>query len=392
MPVVVADLHSALPAVLVGVLATDPDLRVAYVMTDGGALPAGVLPDPGRAGRRRWPAWSPWARPSAATWRRSPCTPGCWPPGTCCGADVAVVTQGPGNLGTGTPVGLLRGGRRGGLQRRARAGRAGRRRAADLRRRPAPAAPRGVPPLADRVRPGGAGRGHAGARRAGSRRSSARRSTRTWPGSPTATRWCGWTPTAWTTRCAPLPRRRCRRWAAAGRRPERAYFLAAAAAGTHAALRRAGGTPRGRSRAPALICFSADQGRPRLRGPSRRHMQAMSFSTRSSTDLNGSLHSTVRWAWSLSLRCTQSTVKSRRLLLRLADELAAQPGPGGLRRHVLGLEDARLVGHPVDLAGPLEQVVQAAGAADVVVGEVHLGDPRGATAAGRAWPGSARSG
>src|SRR5215213_5738664 len=40
MPVVVADLHSALPAVLIGVLATDPDLAVAYVMTDGGALPA----------------------------------------------------------------------------------------------------------------------------------------------------------------------------------------------------------------------------------------------------------------------------------------------------------------------------------------------------------------
>src|SRR5919107_6348068 len=41
MPVVVADLHSALPAVLIGALATDPDLKVAYVMTDGGALAAG---------------------------------------------------------------------------------------------------------------------------------------------------------------------------------------------------------------------------------------------------------------------------------------------------------------------------------------------------------------
>src|SRR6185369_9428649 len=37
MPVVVADLHSALPAVLAGALATRPGLRVAYVMTDGGA-------------------------------------------------------------------------------------------------------------------------------------------------------------------------------------------------------------------------------------------------------------------------------------------------------------------------------------------------------------------
>ena len=46
------------------------------------------------------------------------------------------------------------------------------------------------------------------------------------------------------------------------------------------------------------------------RGPST--CEAMSLSTRSSTALNGSLHRTVRWAWSLSLRCTQSTVKSRR--------------------------------------------------------------------------------
>ena len=35
---------------------------------------------------------------------------------------------------------------------------------------------------------------------------------------------------------------------------------------------------------------------------------AMRRSTRSSRDLNGSLHSTVRCAWSLSFRCTQSTV------------------------------------------------------------------------------------
>jgi serine/threonine protein kinase len=46
--------------------------------------------------------------------------------------------------------------------------------------------------------------------------------------------------------------------------------------------------------------------------PGALHMLAMSRSTRSSTDRNGSLHSTVRCAWSFSFRCTQSTVKSRR--------------------------------------------------------------------------------
>src|ERR1017187_4451764 len=42
------------------------------------------------------------------------------------------------------------------------------------------------------------------------------------------------------------------------------------------------------------------------------HMPAISFSTRSSTERNGSLHRTVRWAWSFSFRCTQQTKKSRR--------------------------------------------------------------------------------
>jgi ABC-2 type transport system permease protein len=38
------------------------------------------------------------------------------------------------------------------------------------------------------------------------------------------------------------------------------------------------------------------------------HIDAMSLSTRSSWARKGSLHRTVRWAWSLSLRWTQSTV------------------------------------------------------------------------------------
>src|SRR3954452_14516241 len=41
MPVVVGDLHSAPMAVRIGVLATDPGLKVAYVMTEGGSSVAG---------------------------------------------------------------------------------------------------------------------------------------------------------------------------------------------------------------------------------------------------------------------------------------------------------------------------------------------------------------
>ena len=105
MPVVVADLHSALPAVLIGMLATDPDLKVAYVMTDGGALPAafsrtlaGLAPSlvgvvtVGQA----------WGGDLEAVTLHS----GLLAARHVLQADLAVVTQGPGNLGTGTPWGF----------------------------------------------------------------------------------------------------------------------------------------------------------------------------------------------------------------------------------------------------------------------------------------------
>ncbi|MFP5369401.1 MAG: DUF3866 family protein [Actinomycetes bacterium] len=105
MPVVVADLHSALPAILIGMLATDPDLKVAYVMTDGGALPAafsrtlaGLAPSlvgvvtVGQA----------WGGDLEAVTLHS----GLPAARHVLRADLAVVTQGPGNLGTGTPWGF----------------------------------------------------------------------------------------------------------------------------------------------------------------------------------------------------------------------------------------------------------------------------------------------
>ena len=114
-------------------------------------------------------------------------------------------------------------------------GRRGDRGAADLRRRPAAAAPRGVPPLADRVRAGGAGRGHAGRAARARRRSWAGRWTRTSPASRSATRWSGWTPTAWTTRWSSPPCR-CGRWAAATPRSARTSWPRPRA-GRYAALR-----------------------------------------------------------------------------------------------------------------------------------------------------------
>jgi hypothetical protein len=107
MPVVVADLHSSLPAVLAGLLADRPGTRAAYVMTDGGALPA-------------------WFSRTVAGLRSAAWLVGTITVGQAFGGDleavtlhsgllaarhvlhaeVAVVIQGPGNLGTGTPWGF----------------------------------------------------------------------------------------------------------------------------------------------------------------------------------------------------------------------------------------------------------------------------------------------
>ena len=106
-PVVVADLHSALPAVVAGIRAARPGARVVYVMTDGGALPA-------------------WFSRTLAGLREAGWLAACITAGQAfggdleavtvhsallaahlvVGADVAVVAQGPGNLGTGTRWGF----------------------------------------------------------------------------------------------------------------------------------------------------------------------------------------------------------------------------------------------------------------------------------------------
>ncbi len=107
LPVVVADLHSALPAVLAGVRARRPGTRVAYVMSDGAALPA-------------------WFSRTVAGLREAGWIEGCITAGQAfggdleaatihtallaarlvLGAEVAVVAQGPGVLGTGTRWGF----------------------------------------------------------------------------------------------------------------------------------------------------------------------------------------------------------------------------------------------------------------------------------------------
>ncbi|GAA3614992.1 DUF3866 family protein [Marihabitans asiaticum] len=107
MPVVAAELHSALPAILAGVRSHRPDARVVYVMTDTGALPmalsrtvatlreAGVLHATITAGQAFGGEHEAITVHSALLAARH-----------VLGADIAVVAQGPGNAGSGTPWGF----------------------------------------------------------------------------------------------------------------------------------------------------------------------------------------------------------------------------------------------------------------------------------------------
>lgn len=107
MPVVAADLHSALPAIVAGIHVARPEAKIAYIMTDGGALPA-------------------WFSQTAHRLREDGHILGTITAGQAYGgeldavnihtallaarlvwdADIAVITQGPGNLGTDTRWGF----------------------------------------------------------------------------------------------------------------------------------------------------------------------------------------------------------------------------------------------------------------------------------------------
>lgn len=105
MPVVVADLHSALPAVLAGIQADAPALRVAYVMTDGGALPLWYSRTVD-ALRGRLCGTVTTGQSFGGDLEAVTVHTGLLAARHVLRADVAIVAQGPGNLGTGTPWGF----------------------------------------------------------------------------------------------------------------------------------------------------------------------------------------------------------------------------------------------------------------------------------------------
>lgn len=107
LPVVVADLHSALPAVVAGLLHDRPGTRVVYLGTDGGALPLAFsrtvagLRDAGRLAGTVTCGQAFGGDLEAVTVHD-----GLLAARLVLDADAVVVTQGPGNLGTGTRWGF----------------------------------------------------------------------------------------------------------------------------------------------------------------------------------------------------------------------------------------------------------------------------------------------
>ena len=105
MPVVTADLHSALPAILAGIHADRPGARVAYVMTDGGALPAWFSRTLDGL-REVLIGTITTGQAFGGDLEASTVHTGLLAARHVLRADVTVVTQGPGNLGTGTTWGF----------------------------------------------------------------------------------------------------------------------------------------------------------------------------------------------------------------------------------------------------------------------------------------------
>ncbi|WP_250007992.1 DUF3866 family protein [Actinoplanes sp. M2I2] len=105
MPVVTADLHSALPAVVAAVRLDRPGARIAYVMTDGGALPAWFSRTLDGL-RDQLAGTITTGQAFGGDLEASTVHTGLLAARHVLRADVTVVAQGPGNLGTGTTWGF----------------------------------------------------------------------------------------------------------------------------------------------------------------------------------------------------------------------------------------------------------------------------------------------
>ncbi|WP_418276862.1 DUF3866 family protein [Isoptericola jiangsuensis] len=112
LPVVVADLHSALPAIVAGArhaatLTGRPAPRIAYVMTDGGALPAAFSRTIATLREHDWlTATITVGQAFGGDHEAVTVHTGLLAARHVVAADLVIVAQGPGNLGTGTRWGF----------------------------------------------------------------------------------------------------------------------------------------------------------------------------------------------------------------------------------------------------------------------------------------------
>jgi hypothetical protein len=107
LPVVVADLHSALPAVLAGYRAERVPRQAVYVMLDGGALPAWFSRTAAGLRDAGWLAATVTVGQAfGGDLEAVTLHSGLLAARHVLGADLVVVAQGPGNLGTGTKWGF----------------------------------------------------------------------------------------------------------------------------------------------------------------------------------------------------------------------------------------------------------------------------------------------
>lgn len=107
MPVVVTDLHSALPAIIAGARSQAPRLTIAYVMPDGGALPAAFSRTVAGLRSAGWLAATiTVGQAFGGDHEAVTVHTGLLAARHVVGADLAIVIQGPGNVGTDTRWGF----------------------------------------------------------------------------------------------------------------------------------------------------------------------------------------------------------------------------------------------------------------------------------------------
>jgi len=107
MPVIMADLHSAVPAILAGLREARPQVRAVYVMTDGGALPIAFSRTVAGLSEAGWLTGTITVGQSFGGGLEAVNVhTGLLAAAHVLHAEVAIVAQGPGNLGTDSPWGF----------------------------------------------------------------------------------------------------------------------------------------------------------------------------------------------------------------------------------------------------------------------------------------------